>query len=132
MGLPEQKWWQKLFKGKVHAQKIDVLHDLQALQESLQDLPRELKGAGISLKELTELAREYVVASPTLQEVNLRTQGKVFETLLEKYESLQNDVDINGIRVKLLAEHWLKQVEKAGLHDLVKEKKKMPQWRMIW
>ncbi len=57
------------------------------------------------LKKLEELEKEYKVASSGIKQVNLETQAKILDKLLERYAFYQNDIDINGIRVKLIAKN---------------------------
>ncbi len=118
-------WW-----NKEKPKHIDVLKDIDAVIEYLEELkPKQLIP---ELKKLQELEKERHVANQGLLQINLETQAKVIEKILKHYEFFQNDVDINGIRVKQIAREFLRKAEEAGLKDLVKEKKKSHDWKLHW
>ena len=50
--------------------------------------------------------------------------------MLDQYEFIQNDVDINGIRLKRIAQEFLHNLGKADLKELQKEKKQ--KWKLFW
>ncbi len=118
-------WW-----NKEKPQPVDVLNDIEAIIEYLEDLkPKQLIP---ELKKLKELEKERHVAEPGLLQINLETQAKVIEKILKYYEFFQNDVDVNGIRVKQIAREFLRSAENAGLKDLVQEKKRSHDWKLHW
>ncbi|MBI2151676.1 hypothetical protein HYU21_03065 [Candidatus Woesearchaeota archaeon] len=131
MALYEKKWWQALFKKKEEKQE-DVIHDVQAILEFLKDIPEESRSLIPLFKQLEDLEKERQVASGHLTKINLETQSGVLEKILARYEALQNDADINGIRVKRIALDFLKKAKKAGLKDLVAEKEQSSRWRLGW
>ena len=120
-----------MFDKKPH-HKEDVLKNLEAMIDFLEDINFEAKQLIPELKKLEELETERQVAAPGLTQVNLETQSEVLDKVLEKYEFFQNDVDINGIRMKRIAEEFLKQAKKAGLKDLIKEKEQKSMWKFFW
>lgn len=124
-------WWSWIFKKEAEP-KVDVLKDIQAIQDSLKEAPRESKALLPELQKLEELERERQVARESVIPVNLEAQARILDTLLQRYEYYQNDVDINGIRVKLIAHEFLKKAKLAGLKELVKEKKKDMKWQFDW
>ena len=112
--------------------KIDVLSDIEAITEFLNDIQADTKELLSQLKKLKELEKEYGVASPGILHINLETQAKVLDNLLERYGFFQDDVDVNGLRVKMIAAEFLKRAKAAGLTDLLKQKGKDNRWKMLW
>ena len=133
MALYEKEWWRKLWQKKSGKRKVDVVKDISAIRETLLDLDADVKTVLSSLEKLEELEKEFTVAhSDEIITVNLSSQEKILTNLLERYEFLQNDVDINGLRVKRIANEFLKRASKADLKELVKEKKKDARWLFQW
>ncbi|MBU0457168.1 MAG: hypothetical protein ABH824_00735 [Nanoarchaeota archaeon] len=132
MALYEKNWWKKLFGKKERKNKVDVLKDIDAIIEFLNDLSNDTKFLLKEFKKIEELEKEYHVAKSDIIHINLDTQGKFLDKILERYESFQNDVDINGLRVKSIGNEFLQRAEKAGMKDLVKEKKKDRKWMFKW
>jgi len=129
MSLPEQKWWKRLFLKDDRLKKADFLIDIQAVQEFVDELPHDVKELKPLLNQLEELKKEHLIAKTSLVKVNLETQLSIVEKILERYEYFQNDADINGIRLRRLAQHLLKEAQKEGLNDLIKEKKLDQRWK---
>ena len=132
MALYEQKWWQRLFRTEHHEPKEDTLRDIEAVRECLKGVKDDVKQIQPLLAKLEELEKERQVASSSILPVNLKAQVKLMDDLLQQYEFFQNDVDINGIRVKRMARQLLEHARKAGLDDLVHEKKKDMKWTFDW
>ena len=107
-----------------------MLTDIQAVIEFLEQVPRDAQALLPLLKQLEELEKERQVATAGLIPTNLHTQEAVLDKLLDHYEFLQNDVDINGIRIKRLAEEFLHNLGKADLRELQREKKQ--KWKLFW
>ncbi len=124
-------WWSGLFQKEAEP-KVDVLKDVQAIQESLREAPQETKTLLKELQKLEELEQERHVAREGVISVNLEAQAKILDTILQRYEFYQNDVDINGIRVKQVARELLRKARQAGLKELVNEKKKDMKWQFDW
>ncbi|MEK6937748.1 MAG: hypothetical protein AABX04_01760 [Nanoarchaeota archaeon] len=132
MSLNEKKWWKKLFKKEHHKEQIDTVTDIQAMGEFLIGFRKDNEKLTKLLGELEELEKERLVATEGVVQMNIDAQVHLLEKLLEQYDFFQNDADINGLRLKRIANHLLKEAEKAGMHDLVKEKKKNPKWQFWW
>ena len=122
----------ELFAKKERREKVDSLKDIQAIIEFLEDTPKETAILRTSLKKLEELEHEAQVANEKLLVVNLETQAKILDHLLERFEFYQNDVAISGIRMKKVADEFLKRARLEGLRDLVKERKNNPKWKFYW
>ncbi len=113
-------------------EKNDELKDIQAILEFLQEIHLDVKKISPDLKKLEELEKEAQVTKEDIITINLESQAKILDNLIERYEFFQNDVDINGIRLKKICKSFLKKAEKVGLKDLVKEKKKDKKWKFSW
>lgn len=139
MALYQKKWWKKLFRaGKKEEKeqqekgKIMPLKNVQAIIEYLKEISVDSRRLIPDLQKLEELEKEREVATEGLLQVNLDAQAKLLDGILERYEFLQNDADINGIRVKQIASRLLEQAQQAGMHDLISEKKKDMRWKFNW
>ena len=132
MPLYQQEWWKKMFGKKETEKKVDTLKDIQALIEFLQEIKDDAKPLLKDLRQLEELEREREVTNEEVLLVNLETQAEVLERILQRYEFLQNDADINGIRIKQVAKELLRRAKRAGLKDLVAEKEQDMKWQFDW
>lgn len=130
MPLYEQTWWKKLWGKKKAPAKIDILKNVQAVREELQDLKEEVKPLIKQLQKLEELEKEYEVGQEEVRLINLEAQAQVLDQILQRYEFLQDDIDINAIRVKQISKEFLRRAQQAGLKDLVAEKKQDRKWRV--
>ena len=126
------KWWKKLFQKEHHEQPVTAVEDIEAVGEFLLDADKDKAAILKLLGELEELEKERHVASSGVLQINLNAQAQLLEKLLQSYSDFQNDVDINGLRIKKIAKNFLKEAEKAGMKDLVKEKKHDPKWMFWW
>jgi len=132
MPLYEKKLWKKIFGKKDKASKIEPLKDIESIKEFLSEISSDVKVIQKDLKKLEELEKEYKIAKSGIIQINLETQAGVIEELMERYQFLQNDIDINGLRVKMIAEEFLKRAQKAGMKDLAAEKQKSDKWKLLW
>ena len=132
MPLYEKKWWQKLFAKKERHKKVNVVEDIEAINEFIADINSDVEVLKKELKKLQELEKEYSVAKSGIIQVNLETQAGVLDKILERYEFFQNDVDINGLRVKNIAKEFLRKASKNGMKDLVETKKQDKKWKFLW
>ena len=130
--MAKKSWWQKHFARDEHQEKIDIVKDLDAIVEYLEEINYDVKSILPELKKLMELEKERKVADSSVTHINLETQASILDKLLEKYEFFQNDVDINGLRLKAIANQFLRNAKKHGLTDLVKEKKADQRWKFFW
>ena len=132
MSVSEKKWWKDIFDKNPKRKKLDIHNDISAIIDFLENLNLDKDSIIKELKLLTDLETEYGIAKDGIIQVNLQTQAKAIEKLIQDYEYFQNDVDINGLRIKMIAEEFLKRVKKAGMKDMLKEKKESPVWKMQW
>ena len=115
-------WWKK----KPEVKEIDALHELEAVKEFIRDISIDLKQIVTSLGEFEELEKELRVAKGDLTATAIEAQAAAIIKLKESYEFLQNDIDVNGQRIKMIYEQFIRNAERAGLNNLVdkiKEKK---------
>jgi hypothetical protein len=129
MAFYEKKWWKKLFPP-AKPRKVDVLKDIDAIREFLKEVHHESSTLISNFDQLEELEKERQIASAGIIQVNLETQAGLLDKINERYQFFQDDVDINGSRVKIISKEFLKHAHKAGLKDLVAEKKKDPKWKL--
>src|SRR3989344_3788106 len=115
MPLYDTIWWQKLFGRKKSRPAANVLQDIRAMREGLQGLQADVTPLLKELQKLEELEKEREVATHSVLLVNLEAQAKVLDKLLQRYEFFQNDIDINGLRMKEVGRSLLLHAEKAGL-----------------
>ena len=124
-----------MFKKKRVEKKsnpTDSFKDIQAISEFLDDVKADHVFLKEKLKKLEELEKEANVTNNDILKVNLKAQSEIIDKLIERYEFFQNDVDINGIRVKMIAKEFLQRAKRAELKDIVKEKKKSQLWKFQW
>ena len=124
--------WLKARRGTKKRDKVDILKDTSAIQEFMSDIKIDIAYLHEKLFKLEELEKERQTASSTLTETNLKAQGNILDDLLKRYESFNTDTSINGIRLKMIADEWLKLAKKEGLAQLAKEKKKKEYWSFDW
>ena len=109
-------------------EEVKPSEDLKAVRSFLQET--DLEKLKKDLQEMQEIMRDGEVVDHGLKTRNIKKKIKLFEQVLQEYDFLQNDVDINGIRLRKIAQNLLKDAKKAGLKETVKEKKKDFKWRV--
>ncbi len=132
MSIADTRLWKKMFGKLEHAKQVDVVKDIEAVEDFLEDVNADVKVLLKELRQLRELEQERMVAKSGVVHVNLETQGVVFDKILERYGFFQEDADINGLRLQKVAKMYLKQCQKVGLTDLVAEKKQDEKWKFHW
>ena len=128
----EKGWWKKVVHAKERSKHVDSLIDIQAIIEFLEEVNLDTKELLPFFKKLEELEKERKVGKENIEQLNLESQAGILDKILERYEFFENDVDINGLRVKHIANEFLNKAKKAGLKDLVKEKEEDQRWWMLW
>ena len=129
--MVKKSWW-KRSKKKEAKYQVDIVKDVDAIVEFLNDIHYDVKSLLPELQKLKDLETERKVASDGIIHINLETQAGVLDTLLEKYEFFQNDADINNLRLKAVAKQFLLNAKSAGLKDLAKEKQQDKRWKSFW
>ena len=123
-----ESWFKRTFTSKSQQIKIDAIKDIKAIQEFIDEIEYNLKPLKENLNKLKELEKEHKVGSSDIKIINIETQTKIIDKLMDDYSYLQNDVIINGLRLKQIAQDTLNKASKAGLKDLVKEKANDEKW----
>lgn len=108
-------WWRK----KQEVRETDLLHEIEAIKGFIRDVGIDLKQIFTFLEEFEELEKELTVGRSELAPTALEAQAASIIKLKESYEFFQNDVDVNGQRVKMIYEQFLRNAEKAGLNQLI-------------
>ena len=132
MKLYQTKLWKDLFAKQKKHKKYEAKKDIRAVIDFFQEIKSDVKVLLPELKKLEELEKEREVASSGVLHVNIDTQSKVMDKVLERYGFFQSDANINGLRVQHLAENLLEHGKKIGMKDLVHEKKKDHRWKFQW
>lgn len=123
---------QKVHKTVHRVKEKDSLKDINAVIDFLQEVHLDTEKLLVKMKKLKELETERTFAKSGLLHVNLQAQAELFDDLLKEYESFQDDTSISSIRVQHVKKEFLKYAKKAGMVDLVKQKKKDQQWVRVW
>lgn len=129
MAINEWKIWRKLGIAKEEErEEVRVEEDLEAVGSFLKGFEaEELKR---KVARMGELAREEKIIGTELKEDNLKKQIELLGEILAKYEFLEDDMDLNGIRLRQVGRELLRKAEEKGLKELVKEKKRDIKWRV--
>lgn len=122
----------KWFGKKKQSKKVNAVKDLKAIIDFLKDVSSDAQLLIPKLEELYELEKERKVATSKIVITNIQAQMDILDDLLKRYEFFQTDAEINGIRIRNIAQDVLKKAKKAGLNDLVKEKKNNTFWNKNW
>lgn len=130
MAINEWKIWRKWFPQP--EEKTDIPADLEATYRFFSESERDRKQLAKDLSQSRVLWNEAKVVDENLRLENLKFQIELFDRIIQNYESFQNDVDINGLRVKKIATELLRRAEAAGLTDLVEQRKNDPRWQGRW
>ena len=128
MAVNEWIVWKKLgIVKKSGFKEVKIEDDLEAVLEFLREI--NVKELVKKIEKLKIMIHEQKVIHQELQGTNLEKQANQLEEVLTYYEFLENDADINGLRLRKIGQDILRKAEKAGLKDLVKAKKNDLKWR---
>jgi len=128
MAINEWGIWKKLgiVKGE-EIEEVKVKDDLNAVLNSLKEI--EVKELVKKLGTLKSMVKEEGVVKEELSVKNLKEQIKLLDGILQGYGFLEDDVDINGLRLRKVGKELLRKAKDKGMDELVKEKKKDMKWR---
>ncbi len=124
-------WWKRTFAPQKKEKKIDTIHEIEAIIDFLEDVHVDVKKLLPLFEKLLELEKERSVSKASLIPINLETQGEVLNKILTSYSAFEDDTDVNGLRLKRIAQAFLHHAAQEGLSDLVKEKKKDMKWHFV-
>lgn len=121
-----------LKKPKVH---LDVDKDLDAIFHFLKEYPKDIKKLANLLLEFKRLRNEEKQLRSENKDIkkNVSEQVKVFDEILKVYEYFQLDCDINGERVKMIANSIEKQAKSSDIPvRFIKKIEKSERWNFDW
>jgi hypothetical protein len=131
--MVKKSWWQRKFGWKPkNDSKIDIVKDSEAIRDVLSEIKFDVEKIVPQLEKLEELEKERKVATSGIIHVNLETQADVLDKLLKQYQFLQDDIGINGLRLRAIANQFLKNAKSSGMKDLVEEKQRDRNWKFFW
>jgi len=109
MSIYKKTWWEKLRK-KSSTQKIDILHDIEAIKEFLGDVNLDSKRLLKQLDLIEEFEKERKVGRKEIKKIASQTEEKTLTEFSKQYGFFQNDVILNGVRVRMIKEQFDKEV----------------------
>jgi len=127
MAINEWRIWKKLKIVKEEVEEVKVKNDLGAVISFLKEM--DVHRLVNKLEKMKEIVKEERVVGEELKSENLVKQIKLFDEVLHRYDFFENDVDINGLRLKKIGKELLRKAETRRMKELVKEKKKDMKWR---
>ncbi len=111
----------------------DADTDIGAIVQFLKDTHYDTGSLLKLFASLRELRREAAhLTDEDARRGNLRAQIELFDELLLRYEGYDQDVEINGIRVKKIARQFIEEARNAKLYALLDKIKKDPRWVFDW
>ena len=132
MGIEKIGWWQRLFKKDEGRKRVDIDSDIEAIIDFCSDVEKDAKELRALLLNFENLHREAHVTRHSASKVNARSRLTMFEDILERYSSFEDDVEINKERLKIVAKHLLNDAAKAGQKEEIELKKKSSLWKFQW
>ena len=112
--------------------KINVNKDVKAITYFLANLPYDDERLLRLFKEFLELRLEhYALSDDKLKRQNIIKQVNLFDQIIDLYQYFQDDVDINGKRVKNIAKALTKVVKDQNIEE-AKAKVQSLKWRFDW
>ncbi len=132
-GVVKKRFKRKKKHKAIHKVKEkDSLKDISAIIDFLEEVHLDTEKLTSQMKKLEELEKERTMARGGILHVNIQAQAELLNNLLRDYESFQDDTSISSIRVQHISKKLMVYAKKAGMKDLIKEKKHDPQWRREW
>lgn len=128
MAINEWGIWRKMGMVKDEVEEVKIEEDIGAALDFLKEI--EVGELIRRLEKMKEMVKEGKVIDEGLKADNLEKQIKAFDEVLRDYGFLENDTDINGLRLRRVGGDLLRKAKEVGLNDLVKEKKKDMKWRV--
>lgn len=111
MSIYKKTWWEKLRKKKSE-QKVDILHDIEAIKEFLSDINLDSKKLIKQLDQIEEFEKERQVGRKEIKKIASQAEEKSLEEFSSQYNFFQNDVIVNGERVKIIQKQFEKDKTK--------------------
>lgn len=126
--------FKKLFKKeeKIEKPAFDTDADLKAVLDFLKELGDQKKELIKHLQELKKLRHEHkVLTEEPAKEKNLRKQLSLYNRFIIKYRFFKEDTDVNAIRIKKIAQHYLNLAKKKKL-KIYEKIKSNDNWIFDW
>ena len=108
MSIYKRTWWEKI-KRKKSEPKVDILHDIEAINEFLSEVNIDSKKLIKLLNQIEEFEKERQVGRKEIKKIASQTEEKALEELFKQYSFFQNDVIINGERIKIIQKQFEKE-----------------------
>lgn len=107
--------------------------DIEAVMTYLKEVHYDVRELMQQFIELKKLRSEKKMLSDEEAKIdNLRKQIEVYDQLLLRYEYYTQDADINAIRVKIIAKHYLHLAKLHKLYASVEKMKRESRWFFDW
>lgn len=132
MAINTWKLWELLgFKKRI--EHVDVDKDIDALLMYLKDVPYDVEELLKMFMRLVNLRKEMKLLSDEgARKENLRRQIELYDRLLLRYEEYDEDVIINGIRVKNIATRYVEEAKKNKFYAVLEKMKTETRWYFDW
>lgn len=128
MAINEWRIWKRLrIVKEEEKEEVKVKDDLNAVISSLKDI--DVSELLKRLERMKSMAREREVIDEKLKGNNLEKQINLLDDILQRYSFLEDDFDINGLRLRKIGKELLNKAKEKGMTDLVKEKNKDMKWK---
>jgi len=128
MAINEWGIWKKLgMVKKSEFEEVKSEDDLQAVLDFLNEI--NVQELIKKVEKMKSMVHDAKIIHEDLKTENLQKQIQQLDEVLTFYDFLQNDADINGLRLRKIGQDLLRKAGQADLKDIVKEKKKDMKWR---
>ncbi len=128
MAINEWKIWKKVgITKEKEREEVKIEEDLKAVISFLKEI--EVKQLIEKLEKLAERVKEGKIIKAELSEDNLKEQIKLLDEILKEYNFFEDDVDVNGLRLKKIGREFLREAKEKGIKELIKEKKRDINWK---
>lgn len=132
MGIEKFRWWQKIFKNDEGRKRVDVDSDIDAIIEFCSDVSKDAVELRELLANFENLHREAHITRHSASKMNMKSRLALFEDILERYSSFEDDVEVGKERLKIVAHHLLDDVRKSGDKTVAMEKENSDLWKFLW
>ena len=140
MAINEWKIWQKLglTKPKEIESKIDIDKDIDAILLFTKEISPDIKELSELFAKFKSLRKKEVLLRKSKASIKkirgiIEQEVEVYDKILEKYEYLELEVDVNGERVKNISTVLGKTAKDANISQKwLKRIKESERWIFDW
>lgn len=126
MAVNNWRIWKKV--GLIKREKeVKIEEELEAVIDALKGI--ETRELIKKLEKMKEMAKEREIIKEGLKEENLKKQISFFDEILKEYGFLEDDIDINGLRLNKIGKELLNKAKEIKMKEVTKERKKKIEWR---